>query len=213
MMNHILGFLLSLMISFGSGTPRTSLTADIEDDFLMELRATSFRLNPNEPELAEWILLAMTHESNINPHERDHSGAPYFGLIQLGRPGFPGMKPEEFMALSAVEQLPYVEKYYRPAAKHFHSRANLEQYNFLPSSLARGTAPETKIVIDGADGYGGMENSFYASNRRLDVDDDGSITVQDLDASLDRVSRYPRFKEALDRLRALGLPTAARLLP
>jgi hypothetical protein len=186
-------------------------TQDLPDEFFASVRAISDRLDPTNPFLADWLITMMQSESGIDPSVGNKAGASYFGLVQLGKPGFAPMTAEDFVKLSAVDQLPYVERFYKGAPiKSMRSAGNLYQYNFLPSSLSRGVSADTVIAAKDGTGYvfadtqGGTpyshEPNFYTQNSALDTDRNGAITVADLDAKLASVAKNARVREAVNRL-------------
>lgn len=183
------------------------LTSDLPSQFFVNLRAMGNRLAPDNPLFPEWLLIMMQSESGIKPSVPNGAGAPFYGLIQQGKPTFTPLTPEQFMALSAVDQLKYVERYYngQPVSKLL-SPGNLYQLNFVPASTARGFGPDTIIAAKGGTGYGGAENAFYTSNSLLDTDGDGAITVKDLDARMAKLAQNGRVKEAISRLPPANSP-------
>lgn len=189
-------------------------TADLPDTFFATLRAVNERLAPDNPYFADWLLTLMQSESGIKPSVGNAGGAAYYGINQLGKSVFAPLTPAEFTALSAAEQLPYVEKFYKgaPISKML-TAGNLYQYNFLPGSLARGLGGDTVIAGKGGTGYGGHEGDYYAQNAGLDTDKSGAITVADLDARLAGIAKSERVKEAVNRLPppSRGYPTAGQV--
>src|SRR5262249_17918369 len=106
---------------------------------------------------------------------------------------------EAFRQLTAEEQLPFVERYYRPYVRQgLNSTARLYQATFLPATLSRGSEPDT-VIVD----VNNNDNAFaYAPNRGLDRRGDGRILVGDLTAFVERAKGSARWREALERLQA-----------
>ena len=92
-----------------------SFTADLPDTFFATLRAINERLAPDNAYFSDWLLTLMQSESGITPSAGNHAGAAYYGINQLGASVFAPLTPAQFTALSAAEQLPYVEKFYKGA--------------------------------------------------------------------------------------------------
>jgi subtilisin family serine protease len=173
-------------------------TSDLSDAFFASMHVVAASLGTQ----AEYLLAVMNSESGIraNAHNRNGNAS---GLIQfmpatLVRLGWTNGH-EAFRRLSAEEQLPFVERYYRPfVPQGLNSTARLYQATFLPATLNRGSAPET-VIVD----VNNNDNAFaYGPNRGLDRRGDGRILVGDLTAFVDRAKRSPRWAEALQRLNA-----------
>lgn len=140
-------------------------------DFMSRVNEVSSRLGINPANL----LAVMRSESSLNPRAVNSStGAS--GLIQfMPRTAQSlGTSVEAIRQMSAAEQMPYVERFFRsvrlPAGA---SAGKLYAYVFLP-----GRANREVLTQSG--------ENFYEANRGLDVDRDGKITIADLDARLMR---------------------------
>ncbi len=172
-----------------------SLTDDLSDPFFSDTLDISDRL-----QLAALDLLSvMMAESNVKASAHNaHSNAS--GLIQFLPSTLRGLgwtgTPEQFRRLSADDQLPYVERYFRPYV-HFNlgSAARVYQVVFLPSSLSFGSSMDTVIVEQG-----GVNSGAYAGNAGLDTDHDGAITVGELQQAIERHHVSARWKEIATRL-------------
>lgn len=174
-------------------------TADLTDAFFVGMHAVAASIGTNP----EFLLAVMNSESGIRASAHNPNGHAS-GLIQfmpatLVRLGWT-LGHEAFRRLSAEEQLPFVERYYRPfVAQGLNSTARLYQATFLPATLNRGSQPETVIVDVNAN-----DNAFaYAPNRGLDRRGDGRILVGDLTAFVERAKNSARWREARDRLAAV----------
>ena len=140
-------------------------------DFMAQVNEVSGRLGINPANL----LAVMRSESSLNPRAVNSStGAS--GLIQfMPRTAQSlGTSVEAIRQMSAAEQMPFVERFFRsvrlPAGA---SAGKLYAYVFLP-----GRANREVLTQSG--------ENFYEANRGLDVDRDGKITIADLDARLMR---------------------------
>jgi peptidoglycan hydrolase-like protein with peptidoglycan-binding domain len=188
-------------------------TDDLPDAFFTGLLAVSAAIGTQ----AEYLLGVMKAESDIradavNPH--GHAT----GLIQFmpdtqRRLGWTAGW-EAFSRLSAVEQLPFVERYFRPYARYgLNSTGRLYQATFLPATLSLGSDPGVVIADSN-----GLNAGAYRSNSGLDHDHKGTITVGDLSHRIDGSSHGPRWREALARLQAAaanapGAPSAPPARP
>ena len=174
-----------------------SLTDDLSDEFFTEILDMGDRLRLDALDL----LGVMMAESNVKASAQN-ANSNASGLIQflpstLRSVGWTGT-PQEFRRLSAAEQLPYVETYFRPYA-HFNlnSAARVYQVVFLPSSLSLGSSMDTVIVEQG-----GVNSGAYAGNRGLDTNNDGMITVGELQQAIERHETSGRWNEIASRLNA-----------
>lgn len=192
-----------------SAVNAVSYTNDLPDAFFRKLRAIGDELDIDP----EWILAIMASESGIrssaayrHPPDLATGLLGFVDLAGLGAEPDNSLESHDaFKLVPETDQLDYVRKFLAPMRGRAQSAANLYQYNFLPASLSRGTAPETVLAASDGTGYRGQEARFYRVNRILDVDGDGAITVADLDAHLHRqVDKSPRYLEALARLRSVS---------
>jgi peptidoglycan hydrolase-like protein with peptidoglycan-binding domain len=132
---------------------------------------------------------------NPNGHA---SGLIQFMPVTLVNVGWPHGHAA-FRRLTAEEQMPFVERYYRPYVRQgLNSTARLYQATLLPATLHRGSEPDTVIVDANR-----HDNAFaYAPNRGLDRRGDGRILVGDLSAFVEHAKRSTRWHEAAERLAA-----------
>ena len=119
------------------------------------------------------LIAIMKSESSLNPQAINPStGAS--GLIQFmpNTAKSLGTTVEEIRKMTAVQQLPYVEKYFKSVRVQPGSSAGrLYAYVFLPARANR------EVLTQAGENY-------YESNKGLDIDRDGKITIADLDARL-----------------------------
>lgn len=172
-------------------TPRKP--AVLPDSFFRELKAISARL-PCDP---GDLLAVMVSESGADPAAQNPNGRAT-GLIQFMPATLQGLGwtsgPDEFRKLSAEQQLPYVERYFRPHRGKLTSPGRLYQATFLPATLSN--SDESTILAAPA----GPRPRVYQSNKGLDVNADGVITVGDLTARINRVKQGRRWQELISRL-------------
>jgi len=178
-------------------------TADLPDSFFEAGVAMSERHGWNFVDL----LAVMSNESGISSHQVNHanptSGA--VGLIQfmpdtaaklLG--GSPLQARARMVAMGPTEQLEYVEKFFAPHAG-LDSAARFYQATFLPATLDRVTNRDAPLT-----GRNGPLAFAYGPNIGFDTARKGYITINDLQAAMDRSTRSARFQEAVERTRAAG---------
>lgn len=157
------------------------------------------------------LLGVMMSESGVRASATN--GAPWHavGLIQfmpdtlkwLGwRDGW-----EAFRRLDAVQQLPYVVRYFQAFEMHgkpWTSAGRLYQCTFLPGTLSTHDETEGRdtLVVNGDRTRLGWA---YSANAVFDENRDGKITIAELTQAIFRNSRGPRYLELLGRL---GLASA-----
>ena len=188
-----------------------SSTEDLSDGFFKQVKAMSARLGCNPVDaLKVWF----SESIGIDATAKNPAGA--YGINQLTnltRVGFTG-SPNEYLALDAEGQLPYVEKYYTPYKGRLTSAARLYQVNFLPATFNTVTTPDG--ILAQKDGIYGWA---YASNSTLDPEPKkGYITLDDLRKVVESAitnqwkwkngdgSLAARWKEILERLAAAPAP-------
>ena len=136
----------------------------LSDEFLYELAQTSKRLGVKPMDL----LSVMERESGINPAAYNENGGAT-GLIQFMPSTAKGLgtTTEALRNMSAVEQLPFVEKFYKQAGFKGGNAGDLYATTFLPARVGRDV-----LTTEG--------ESFYDANKVLDTNNDGRITTAEL---------------------------------
>jgi hypothetical protein len=152
----------------------------------------------------DWATV-LYEESGWNPALKNGSGAPYYGLNQMGvdelhSVGFTGAIPAGWLALSAEEQLPFVAKFWaqKKAAIGeviYASAAHLLAANFLPGRMqARGSQDPANIdypLTSKGDvdfhAKDGTPHSFYDANAIYDLAHRGVISIRSLGEYLARL--------------------------
>lgn len=203
----------------GVTTPKAS--AHLSDEFLLAVAAMAdrFRAKGSKAAAEDWLQV-WTYESgiaNIQTRAKNPStGKPYgnAGINQMGdserrATGFQGSL-EEWLALSLVDQLPYVERFYAGAIRDFaskdfgayHDGTSIYVATFAPAHLSHAGEPDYPL-------YSALKTpGQYAANRGLDHGSKGYISVDDMRLALLSVARSSLFTEARDRVRALGAAPA-----
>lgn len=177
------------------------------------------------------IAAVISHESGFQAHARNPlEGQTATGLIQFTDStarglGISGGAPDGVLALSAEEQVPFIEKYFRRAFNGQSAKPRRVDYYaavFMPSvvgkplehAIARADAPKQ---------INGGKDNVYTLNAGMDRDRDGVIEVSDLDAVImsKQHAAQGRFVEVTDdpldldptNLGALGWAPGSQLSP
>ncbi len=155
--------------------PRIVTTQNNKDllgkEFLKRLKEVAKEINCNYKDL----LAVLNSESSLNPKAvNKQSGAA--GLLQF-MPSTAkdlGTSTEEILNMSPIEQLDYVEKYFKKHKKIGGFKENeklkaedLYALTFLPARAKRD------ILTD-------ISEKYYKPNKGLDINNDGKITKNDL---------------------------------
>jgi hypothetical protein len=192
-----------------------SLTDDLSDGFFREVRNMSMRLGCDPLDL---LMVWFSESIGIKADAKNPAGA--YGINQMiatrvAEAGFRG-GPEAYIALSAEDQLPYVEKYYTPYRGKLTSVGRLYQVNFMPATIDALTKP-TDILA----GANGPNEKIYESNKPLDPTNKGTITLADLgiaaNAAVNSSRPYQgatlkdRWAEIVTRLSAVPMTPAGQV--
>lgn len=179
------------------------------DAFLIAGAAMAKRLGIYWPDL----LTVMNTESGISSHA---TNGKYFGLIQEGDLASLGWNgtPAQFLALSDVDQLPYVERFLQRYASYgLDSIGRIHQALIAPATLGLGGKGDPNYVIYRKNGtrWGGAEAGYYSSNKLFDTQGKGYFTVGDMQAWDVAHASLPSspYQKALSRLVVL-LPEYAK---
>jgi len=172
-----------------------SLTDDLSDQFFDDLVDVCSRLQIEPLDMLGVMMAESSVKASAQNANSNASGLIQFLPSTLQRLGWTGT-PQDFRRLSADDQLPFVERYFQPFA-HFglNSIARVYQVVFLPSSLSLGSNPDT-VIVD----QNGINSGAYPGNRGLDTDNDGTITVGELQQAVERHLTSARWQEIEQRL-------------
>lgn len=209
--------------SAGVGGAKVDTVAQVNSlgpNFWSSLKATARRLKMNPEDLVNVLLC----ESGMNPSAHPPKPNEAHGLNQLTRGAARGMgvsdaEYEIFKGLSAEQQLPYVERYFKtvaPGASYANSTA-IYLANFAPAYRKFATSPETilydgrgprgadgKPLKPGQPGYNSTTSAnqrAYDANKGLDKSQKLYINVQDMTGYVDRVKGSPGYRAAIAKLR------------
>ena len=163
----------------------------INDAFQKKLEEVAKRLKVSKSDL----LGIMKHESGLNPHAVN----PYTratGLIQFmpSTAKRMGTSVEALKNMSAIEQLDYVEKFYKPIAGKAKDIGDLYMFTFLPAVVGK---PDNYVIGSKGSGksiYGLSQDALYRQNAAFDKDKKGYYTVGDVKA---RIAKYSTSKGKL----------------
>lgn len=142
--------------------------ARVSARFVSRVVAMCHRLGIANP---SWLMAVMWFESRLKPDARNpQSGAT--GLIQFMPNGSIkelGTTAEALSAMSAEDQLVFVERYFteRGYAGRMRTLADVYMAVFWPAAI--GKPDDAALITDAA-------SKAYVQNRGLDVDKDGQIT-------------------------------------
>lgn len=172
----------------------------------------------------EDLLLIMTMESGISSSARN-PGSNASGLIQFMPSTLKNMGwtqgHDKFREMDAVSQLDYVKTYVQNLMKAnggpFQSAARCYVAVLYPVALGlpgvRNENMSTPILSASGEvpKYKGISASSvakaYDQNKGLDGDKDGVITYGDLNRKMDGLRRHPKFIEAMNSMKAVGVGT------
>jgi hypothetical protein len=107
---------------------------DNPEEFLKKLNEIALKLHVN----VNWLLLVMWKESKINPRSQNPiSGAS--GLIQFMKSTAKrlGTSIQEIRGMSAIEQLDYVYKYFKPYVGKINSVQDMYLATFFPKAMGK----------------------------------------------------------------------------
>lgn len=175
--------------------PEAVLSKNLSDAFLIGMAkwGRDHKTNPRH-----MLAVSAYEASGINPAASNPAGA--YGLFQFteaSRTKIGWLKPMAMIAtLPSEEQLPLIDRYFKSHAP-YGSIGEVYGETFLPGRMAdRGRSPNTVLT------EAGEKEKFYESNKSLDSNGDGKITIADLEASaLNAVkSMGPRWTEIMARL-------------
>lgn len=119
---------------------------------------------------ASWLMSCMAFESGetFSPSVRNAAGSGATGLIQFmpsTAQGF-GISIAELAAMSAVDQLDYVQKYFRPYASRIDTLSDMYMAILMPKFV--GQPEDSVLFLD--------PKISYRQNAGLDANRDGKIT-------------------------------------
>lgn len=142
-------------------------------------------LNWQKPQASD-LMSCMAWETGqtFSPSVRNGAGSGAVGLIQFmpGTAADMGTSTEELSQMTAVDQLDYVEKYFRPYASRIHTLDDMYMAILMPKYIS---ADDSAVVFENG-------HIAYRQNRGFDANHDGQITKAEVCAKVQAV--YERGK-------------------
>jgi hypothetical protein len=187
----------------------TKLTAYLSDNFFRGVvqMAKDFQAR-GAGVTAQDFLAVWKNESDVNPASIGHEDPNYRGLNQMGAQeraavGFPG-SADDWVALSAEAQLPFVRRYYETDVRSncrgdftcLADVGSLYLINYLPAFMPHAKDPSFVLARPGG--------GFYDKNKGLDVGQKGYIEVADMAKVANRAAQGAKWNELVARLAAVG---------
>jgi len=126
-----------------------------------------------------WLMVVMNSESGINHRAKNSIGC--VGLIQFCKESRTalGVSAEQLLAISNVQQLDYVLRYYQLNKVRFKDATDLYLYTFYPVALIKNWSDSQTFP-----------SNVVAANKGFDMNKDGILTVGEF-------RNYVRKKQAL----------------
>ena len=152
------------------------------------------------------LLGIMKHESGLKASAvNPYTGAT--GLIQFmpATAKRMGTSVEALKNMSAIEQLDYVEKFYKPIAGKAKDIGDLYMFTFLPAVVGK---PDNYVIGSKGSGksiYGLSQDALYRQNAAFDKDKKGYYTVGDVKARIGKFSGS-KIKINEDKPEQTGMP-------
>lgn len=148
-----------------------------EPGFIERLKQVARNLSVNVQDL----IGIMKHESRLDPSAvNPKSGAT--GLIQFMPKTAQGLgtTTDELRTMSALDQLDYVERYYKPIAGKVKDIGDLYMFTFMPAAV--GKPDEFKIGVKGSEDtvFKLNRGKLYSQNAVFDREGKGYYTVGDI---------------------------------
>jgi hypothetical protein len=126
---------------------------------------------------ANYLMACMAFETGrtFDPAIRNAAGSGAVGLIQFmpSTAAALGISIEALAALSAVQQLVYVERYFRPWKNRLKSLSDVYMAILWPGAIGQA---ETYVLFDSKDP---LHPKRYIQNAGLDLDRNGQITKRE----------------------------------
>lgn len=115
----------------------------------------------------------------FSPSVRNGAGSGAVGLVQFMPQTALGLHTttEKLAAMTAEQQLDYVDLYFRPVARRLHNLGDLYCAILWPAGIGK---PDDEILFE----KGGDRPKLYLQNKGLDLDHDGDITRGEVTAKV-----------------------------
>lgn len=145
--------------------------AKVDHSFVARLRFLCYNLKwPFH--YANWLMACMAFETGetFSPSIKNAAGSGATGLIQFMPATARGLGTTDLQLanMSAVDQLDYVEKYFRPYASRIKTMADMYMAILAPAHIGK---PDDYVLYD--------TGLAYKLNAPLDINKDGAITKEE----------------------------------
>jgi hypothetical protein len=187
----------------------------LSEGFFAKLVAACGRLGCSPTDLTSvWLYESVVRSDawNHNPRDPEHSSNAS-GLCQLMPMNFAGVgwtavgadgKPDHagFRALTAEQQLPYVERYYKPHTGKLTDNVQCYVATFLPALLDTDPSMGTVLCRKDDPNVKLRLAQAYRGNVGFDVEKKGYITRGDLARAIDtaKAAHKARWAEIVERI-------------
>ncbi len=108
----------------------------------------------------------------------------------------------DFLKLDALDQVPWVEKYFAPHAKDINSAALCYVTVFTPANTRAAAAHGADYVLTSDNDHGAKFASAYYANTVFDTAKKGWIAVSDLSAAIARADKGTRWTNIQRNMKA-----------
>lgn len=175
-----------------SGPASASGSVPNDPAFIKEVNRVSqkFGVNPND------LLGKIASESGFNPAA---DNGTHVGLIQFSTDSaaLVGKTQSEIKSMSRAEQMPLVEKYFDYWNLPYGAGAgHLYTVTFLPAFANKAGSYVLAKKGGFKDSFGWHPDSWYTGNAGLDMNGDGSITIDELGERIQQKKREFGIQEA-----------------
>lgn len=145
----------------------------VSPEFVARVKKMNTAIGLDVSDRVHYMMACMAFETGrtFSPSIQNQGGAPYYGLIQWGKMAAADVKMtvEQLVKLTAVQQLDYVEQWFRPYKGRLTTLSDCYLRIFMPKYV--GKAEDSVIAVRGT--------ATYRQNAGLDVDGDGDIEKQE----------------------------------
>lgn len=149
--------------------------AKVSEDFRIKVKSICIKLGIENP---SWLMACMAFETGhtFSPSIRNAAGSGAIGLIQFmpATAAALGVTVAKLSVLTAVEQLDYVEMYFKPWAGKLHSLGDVYGAIIWPGMIGK---PDSWPIFNRDDP---AHPKLYLQNKGLDFNSDGEITKAEI---------------------------------
>lgn len=137
----------------------------------------------------KWLLTICYNESMFNAKAKNKYSTAT-GIIQFteGTAKLLGTSTAKLRKMSAVQQIPYAEKYFQKGIDkygYFLSVTDMYLWCLLPDMRRFATQPYKAVLIKG--------DSYYAINKGLDEDKNGMVQIYELTNRLSKKAKQIKY--------------------